>query len=220
MMYPLVRDFAAKDARIRVPVAVACLVLRFSEQDFYAWLTNPVTGRDWSDAHLTNAAVDLHAEDPGNGYRFIFDERPAHGITASERRVWRLCSQQRLWSLFFQETRPQSESRAARTVPRLSSKKSCPSEHRCIYCQPSPRPAIRCCDDGWDTRVPRTSESIAKNSTIVAIALILMVHQNSALHKRAILLSYSTVDVPTTVAQSIGSAWRAFPPESCRLLRR
>jgi putative transposase len=47
-----------------------------------------------------NAAVDLHAADPGYGYRFISDELAALGITASERRVWRLCSQQRLWSLF------------------------------------------------------------------------------------------------------------------------
>ena len=46
------------------------------------------------------AAGDLLAEDPGYGYRFTTDELPALGITASERRVWRLCSQQRLWSSF------------------------------------------------------------------------------------------------------------------------
>lgn len=100
MMYPQVPDLAAKDARIRVPVAVACRVLRFSTQGFYTWLKNPVTDRDWSDAHVTNAAIDLHTEDPAYGYRFISDELPALGITASERRVWRLCSQQRLWSTF------------------------------------------------------------------------------------------------------------------------
>ena len=99
-MYPLVRDLAAKDARIRVPVVVACRVLRFSTQGFYTWLKNPVTDRDWSDAHVTNVAIDLHTEDPAYGYRFISDELPALGITASERRVWRLCSQQRLWSTF------------------------------------------------------------------------------------------------------------------------
>ena len=100
MMYPLVRDLAARDARIRVPVVVACRVLRFSTQGFYTWLKNPVPDRDWSDAHVTNAAVELHAEDPAYGYRFISDELPALSITASERRVWRLCSQQRLWSSF------------------------------------------------------------------------------------------------------------------------
>ena len=30
MMYPLVRDLAAKDARIRVPIAVACFVAYIS----------------------------------------------------------------------------------------------------------------------------------------------------------------------------------------------
>ena len=45
-------------------------------------------------------------------------------------------------------------------------------------------------------RVPRNGVFIARNSTIVPIALISMVNQNSALHKRAILLSHATVDVP------------------------
>ena len=63
-------------------------------------MKNPVTDRDCSDAHVMNVAIDLHAEDPAYGYRFISDELPALGITVSERRVWRLCSQQRLWSTF------------------------------------------------------------------------------------------------------------------------
>ncbi|XUK64111.1 Integrase core domain protein [Plantibacter sp. RU18] len=57
--------------------------------------------RDWDNAHLTNAAVDLHRDDPAFGYRFISDEIEAErGLVASERRVWRLCSEQRLWSVF------------------------------------------------------------------------------------------------------------------------
>jgi len=55
--------------------------------------------RDWDDAHLINAAVDIHADDPGYGYRFIADELAEHGIAASENRVWRLCSLQRIFSL-------------------------------------------------------------------------------------------------------------------------
>jgi transposase InsO family protein len=100
MMYPLVRDLAATGTRVRVPVAVACRVLKFSTQGFYAWLKTPVTQRDWSDAHLINAALDVQDSDPAYGYRFISDELPAAGIIASERRVWRLCSQQRIWSTF------------------------------------------------------------------------------------------------------------------------
>ena len=38
---PLVRDLTATTARIRVPVAVTCRVLRFSKQAFYRWLPKP-----------------------------------------------------------------------------------------------------------------------------------------------------------------------------------
>jgi putative transposase len=96
MRYPLVLDLAAEG----VPVAVTCRVLGFSKQAFYAWRNNPVSRRDWDEAHLINAALDIHADDPGFGYRFIADEGPARGITASENKVARLCSQQRIWSAF------------------------------------------------------------------------------------------------------------------------
>jgi hypothetical protein len=51
-----------------------------------------VSERDRDDAHLINAAVDLHADDPGLGYRLIADELPEMGITAVENRVHRLCN--------------------------------------------------------------------------------------------------------------------------------
>lgn len=48
---------------------------------------------------VTQAANDLHSDDPGFGYQFIADEiEAAAGLSASERRVWRPCSEQRLWS--------------------------------------------------------------------------------------------------------------------------
>jgi putative transposase len=87
-------------APVRVPVAVTCRVLGFSKQAYYAWLRDPVSQRAWDDAHLTNAAIDTHRDDPVFGYRFIADELAEQGWVASERRVWRLCSQQRVWSLF------------------------------------------------------------------------------------------------------------------------
>ena len=96
-MFPLVRELAAD----RIPVAVTCRVLHFSKQAFFKWRANPVSQRDWDNAHLTNAAVDLHRDDPAFGYRFISDEIELEsGVKASERRVWRLCSEQRLWSVF------------------------------------------------------------------------------------------------------------------------
>ena len=49
-------------------------------------------------AHVINAAYDVHMDDPEFGHRFIADELRASGHEASERRVWRLCSQQELFS--------------------------------------------------------------------------------------------------------------------------
>ena len=43
-------------------------------QAFYKWRTRPSCDRDWADAHTTNAIVDVHADDPEFGYRFIADE--------------------------------------------------------------------------------------------------------------------------------------------------
>jgi transposase InsO family protein len=96
MMYPLVCDLAADG----IPVTVTCRVLGFSKQAFYTWKNNPVSGRDWADAHLINAALDIHGEDPAFGYRFIVDELPTRGITAGANRVARLCSMQNIWSVF------------------------------------------------------------------------------------------------------------------------
>jgi putative transposase len=96
MMFPLVLDLAADG----VPVTVTCRVLGFSTQAFYKWKKAPVTQRDWDDAHLINIAREIHADDPAFGYRFIADELPDRGITAGENRVARLCSQERIWSVF------------------------------------------------------------------------------------------------------------------------
>ena len=94
MTYPLVRELAAEG----VPVAVTCRALGFSKQAYFKWLSDPVSQRDWDDAHLTNAAIDVHRDDPAFGYRFIADELNDKGLSCSENRVWRLCSAQRLWS--------------------------------------------------------------------------------------------------------------------------
>ena len=96
MIYPLVRDLAADG----VPVVVTCRVLRFSPQAFYKWRKNPVSTRDWDDAHLVNAALAVHSDDPVFGYRFIADELAAeHGIRASENRVHRLCKEHKIASV-------------------------------------------------------------------------------------------------------------------------
>ena len=95
-MYPLVLDLAAD----KIPVAVTCRVLGFSKQAFYKWQANPVSQRDWDDAHLINAAhrhpprrprvrLPVHrrrARRPGH------HGRPATGSTGCAR-------QQRIWSV-------------------------------------------------------------------------------------------------------------------------
>ncbi len=96
MMYPLVRELAADG----IPVTVTCRVLHFSPQAYYKWRAHPVSTRDWADAHLIDAALVIHADDPVFGYRFITDELAAcHGITASENRVQRLCSSHGIFSV-------------------------------------------------------------------------------------------------------------------------
>jgi transposase InsO family protein len=95
MMYPLVRELAADG----IPVTVTCRVLGFTPQAYYKWKASPVSEREWSDAHLVDAARDVHAGDPAFGYRFIADELVAeHAITASENRVQRLCSAHGIFS--------------------------------------------------------------------------------------------------------------------------
>jgi transposase InsO family protein len=94
MSYPLVQELAAEG----IPVRLTCGVLGFSPQAFYKWRANPVCDRDLDDAYLTNAIVDVHADDPEFGYRFIADELERAGHRTSERRVWRLCRDHRIWS--------------------------------------------------------------------------------------------------------------------------
>lgn len=83
---------AATGARIRVPVAVACRVLGLSPQGYYQWLKDPVSQRDFDDAHVIDVVLGIHADDPTLGYRFLTDELANVGITASENRAWRLCA--------------------------------------------------------------------------------------------------------------------------------
>lgn len=128
MMYPLVRELAAADAPVRVPVAVTCRVLGFSRQAYYRWQQRPVTRRDWDDAHLTNAAMAVHAQEPELGYRLIADQLRAAGHQASDNRVGRLCCQQSI--------------RATHSRPRGTSRKPGPPVHDDLVGRTSP-PASR-----------------------------------------------------------------------------
>ncbi len=91
MIYPLVREMAAPGARVRVPVAVACRVLGFSEQAYYQWAKQPRSAREVEEEHLIGVLRVLHEDDPEGGYRVLADDLTELGYQVSERRVWRLC---------------------------------------------------------------------------------------------------------------------------------
>lgn len=105
MIYPLVRDLAGVGARVRVPVAVTCRVLKIARQPYYRWLDDPVTDAEWAQAHLANALFDAHREDPEFGYRFLLDEARDAGHAMAERTAWRICSDNGWWSTFGKKKR-------------------------------------------------------------------------------------------------------------------
>jgi transposase InsO family protein len=74
-------------------------VLGFSQQAYCKSRAGPVSQRDWDDAHLINAARDVHHDDPEYGYRLIRDELAGRGVHAGRNRVNRLCTVQHLWSV-------------------------------------------------------------------------------------------------------------------------
>ena len=100
MIYPLVRDLAATGARIRVPVAVTCRVLKLCRPAYYRWLTKPVTERELHEAYRANALFDAHRDDPEFGYRLLVDEAAEVGEAMAARTAWRICSNNGWWSVF------------------------------------------------------------------------------------------------------------------------
>jgi transposase InsO family protein len=98
MMFPLVREFAEG----KIPVTVTCRVLDLCRADYYRWLGQPFTDEQLDEAWLANAIFDAHQDDPEFGYRFLADEvRLLDDYTeVSDRVVWRICRDNRWWSVF------------------------------------------------------------------------------------------------------------------------
>ena len=96
MMYPLVRELADDG----IPVTVTCRVLNVPRPRYYRWLAQPITDRELSQAHLANAIFDAHRDDPEFGHRLLADEARAAGHRGSDRTVWRICRENRWWSVF------------------------------------------------------------------------------------------------------------------------
>ncbi|TFE38420.1 IS3 family transposase [Streptomyces sp. ICN441] len=95
-IYPLVKELAVDG----VPVTVTCRVLKLARQPYYRWLDKPVAGAVLEEAHRTNALFDAHRDDPEFGYRFLADEARGAGARMADRTAWRICRDNRWWSVF------------------------------------------------------------------------------------------------------------------------
>ena len=79
---------------------MTCRVLRLARQPYYRWRANPITDAEVIEAYRANALFDAHRDDPEFGYRYLVEEARDVGETMAERTAWRICSQNRLWSVF------------------------------------------------------------------------------------------------------------------------
>ncbi|PGH46701.1 IS3 family transposase [Streptomyces sp. Ru87] len=95
-IYPLVKELAGDG----VPVTVACRVLKLARQPYYRWLDQPVTDAMLEEAYRANALFDAHRNDPEFGYRFLADEARGAGTVMADRTAWRICRDNRWWSVF------------------------------------------------------------------------------------------------------------------------
>ncbi|MFC9949137.1 IS3 family transposase [Streptomyces prasinus] len=95
-IYPLVKELAVDG----VPVTVACRVLKLARQPYYRWLDKPVADAMLEEVYRANALFDAHRDDPEFGYRFLADEARGAGARMADRTAWRICRENRWWSVF------------------------------------------------------------------------------------------------------------------------
>ncbi|WP_123972747.1 IS3 family transposase [Streptomyces sp. Ag109_O5-1] len=95
-IYPLVKELAADGT----PVTVTCRVLKLARQPYYRWLDKPVTDTVLEEAYRAKALFDAHRDDPEFGYRFLADEARGAGAQMADRTAWRICRDNRWWSVF------------------------------------------------------------------------------------------------------------------------
>ncbi|MFL0457483.1 IS3 family transposase [Brachybacterium paraconglomeratum] len=96
ILYPLVSELAADG----IPVAVSLQVLKLSRQPYYRWRKQQVTPSELVEAYRANALSDAHRDDPEFGYRFLAGEAEVAGQRMCERTAWRICRDNRWWSVF------------------------------------------------------------------------------------------------------------------------
>ncbi|WP_239639396.1 IS3 family transposase [Brachybacterium paraconglomeratum] len=96
ILYPLVSELADDG----IPVAVSLRVLKLARQPYYRWRKQQVTESELVEAYRANALFDAHRDDPEFGYRFLAGEAAAAGEVMCERTAWRICRDNRWWSVF------------------------------------------------------------------------------------------------------------------------
>ncbi|MCH0538873.1 IS3 family transposase [Streptomyces sp. MUM 203J] len=95
-IYPLVKELAGDG----VPVAEACRVLKLARQPYDRWLDKPVAEAVLAQGYRANVLFDAHREDLEFGYRFLADEARDAGVSMGDRTAWRICRDNRWWSVF------------------------------------------------------------------------------------------------------------------------
>ncbi len=64
------------------------------------WQATPITDARESRLTAPTLCFDAHKDDPEFGYRYLVEEARDAGEPIAERTAWRICSQNRLWSVF------------------------------------------------------------------------------------------------------------------------
>lgn len=82
------------------PVAVTCRVLTLARQPYYRWRAHPITDAELAEAYRSNALFDAHRDDPEFGYRYLVEEARDAGVPMAERTAWRICTENKWWSVF------------------------------------------------------------------------------------------------------------------------
>ncbi|MFE2302703.1 hypothetical protein ACFXAW_31465 [Streptomyces sp. NPDC059445] len=59
-----------------------------------------MTGAECEEAYRANALFAAHRDDPEFGYRFLADEARTTGAMMADRTAWRICRDNRWWSVF------------------------------------------------------------------------------------------------------------------------
>ncbi|MEU6496728.1 IS3 family transposase [Streptomyces sp. NPDC046984] len=95
-IYPFVKELAVDG----VPVTVTCRVLKLARQPYYRWLDKPVADAVLEEWYRANALFNAHRDDPEFGYRFLADEARGAGARMADRTAWRICRDNRWWSVF------------------------------------------------------------------------------------------------------------------------